>query len=119
MSMPRAQLIVCGISSLGVLIYALFIHAALIISMLTSTRLLSRLMTPQMGVVHGIICVVGALLSLCYMYHIVCRNKLLSRQGRLLWLLAVAAGYGQIFYWYNHLAVGRAVDGARERRERS
>jgi hypothetical protein len=112
MSTSRVPLIAAGITSLVVFIYAFFMHAILIIETLTRSRLLSRLMTPEMGVLHGTICVVGGLLGLGYVYHIVWRNQLLSRRGRLLWSIAVAVGYGQAFYWYNHLAGSRAIDKA-------
>lgn len=110
MSTSRVPLIAAGITSLVVFAYAFFMHATLIVGSFTGSRLLSRLMTPGMGVVHGIICVVGGLLGLGYVYHIVYRNQLLSRRSRLLWSIAVAVGYGQIFYWYNHLAGSRVID---------
>ena len=92
-----------GVFSAIVFLYAATIHGLLLID----RGLLSHLMTPTMGVMHGFICIGGAILGVYFIGHAF-KNRSLTRRSRLLWGLALICGYGLIFYWYKHIR-GRAT----------
>jgi hypothetical protein len=85
-----------------VFIYAASLHTALLVGAATRSRLLQRLMTPGFGIVHGAVCIGGAVLAFVLILHSF-KNPSLSKRSRILWLPALACGYGLIFYWYNHV----------------
>jgi hypothetical protein len=93
---------VSGFVSVAVLIYAISIHSLLIVDATTQSHRLSQLMTPTFGIVHGAICISGAVLAIIFIIHI-CRNPMLTPRRRLLWSVASASGYGLLFYWYHHI----------------
>lgn len=95
-------IIVSGALSWVVLVYLASMHSILIVDGVTGSHRLSRIMTPSMGVVHGIICVFGGAMAVIFVIHAF-RNNELSITKRILWSIAIAAGYGMVFYWYSYI----------------
>lgn len=94
-----------GLFAAIVLLYAASLHIALIVATATRSNLLPRLMTPSPGVIHAIVCMGGAALAFVFIWHSL-KNPLLNKRSRVLWLPAIACGYGLIFYWYHHVWTG-------------
>lgn len=96
-------IIVSGVFSCVVLVYLASMHSILIVDGVTGSHRLSRIMTPSMGVVHGIVCVLGGAMAVIFVIHAF-RNNELSITRRILWAIALAVGYGMVFYWYTHIS---------------
>ena len=93
-----------GAVSLATLVYLLVFYSVMI-------SLQSRGLTNQMDAImskppvtaaHVAVCLGGGATALWMMVHAL-RNRQLRLWRRVVWAVAVAVGFGMIFYWYFHL----------------
>ncbi|MHB9081793.1 MAG: hypothetical protein ACYC3X_30370 [Pirellulaceae bacterium] len=93
-----------GAVSLATLVYLLAFYSVMI-------SLQSRGLTNQMDAIiskplvtaaHVSVCLGGGAIALWMMVHALL-NRQLRLWRRVVWVVAVAVGFGMIFYWYFHL----------------
>jgi len=56
---------------------------------------------PVMGI-HIFICTAGVAAEIYLLVHVF-RNRRIRIGRKILWGMAIAAGYGMVFYWYRHI----------------
>lgn len=112
MNGSRLFLIGSGVVSLVVILYASFLHGIMLVLAVTDpsldqmTAFFSRLLgSPAFIGLHIAICILGPMLAIVFIVH-ACRNPGISLSQRLVWIPALATGYGLIFYWYLHILHG-------------
>ena len=108
----RLFLVGSGILSLVVILDAGFLHTSLIVaSMIYPTPdqvldfLTPLLLSPAIVGLHVTVCILGPFLAIMFIGHTF-RNPSISKRHRVLWVPALAIGYGLIFYWYFHILHG-------------
>lgn len=105
MNNSRAFMIGSGLLSLVVILYASFMHGTMIVMFIYSSRdqlltFSSRLFgNPIIIGLHAIVCIFGAALAIIFMVDAF-RNSSIPKLRRLIWVPALACGYGLVFYWY-------------------
>ena len=112
MNGSRLFLIGSGFVSLIVILYAGFLHGTMLVlavvdpSLDQMTAFFSRLFgNPAFIGLHVAICILGPMLAIVSIVH-ACRNPGISLSQKLLWMPALATGYGLIIYWYLHILNG-------------
>lgn len=57
---------------------------------------------PPIMTIHIFVCTIGVAVAV-YLLINAFRNRRIRLGHRLLWGMAIAAGYGMVFYWYRHI----------------
>jgi hypothetical protein len=108
MNLSRLFVIGSGLFSVVVFLFCSLAHGILIGGALyyrssyALSEFISRFNDPAITVLFIAICIPGAILCIIFLVHAF-RNPCISRRHRLLWIPAIAWGYGLIFYWYLHV----------------
>lgn len=109
MNGSRLFLVGSGVVSLLVILHAGFLHGTMLVlavsdpSLSRMTTFFSRLFgNPAFIGLHVAVCFLGPMLAIVFIVH-ACRNPCISLSRRLVWMPALATGYGLILYWYLHI----------------
>ncbi len=98
--------------SILVFLYAFAVHTTLIIVLAAYEpaqleTYIGSLPFPLLYTIAGLhifVCLVGPAVALTFINHAI-KNRGISRLGKVLWVMALAAGYGLIFYWFQHIRI--------------
>lgn len=93
-----------GLASVVVFAYLMCVHVTLIsFAARGSVHQMDAVVSyPPVMAIHVFVCTVGVATAIGLLVHAL-RNRRIRLGRRILWGMAIAAGYGMMFYWHRHV----------------